>query len=180
MPSGHRERDRAPDHHRFLIPRGARGLRVGIPRGSSGAPQMGLSVGIVGLPNVGQVDALQRALVAKADAANYPFCTIEPTSASSPCQTRASRRSTSIVHADRIRPRHDRFRRHRGPRARSPQGARGSGNQVSRAHSGGRRDRFRSPAVSRTRTSCTSRTASIRWRTSRPSRRSCVLKDLRP
>jgi len=48
-----------------------------------------LRAGIVGLPNVGKstlFNAITR--TRNAEAANYPFCTIDPTSASSPCPTR--------------------------------------------------------------------------------------------
>ena len=39
---------------------------------------MGLKCGIVGLPNVGKSTLFNALTKAKAEAANYPFCTIEP------------------------------------------------------------------------------------------------------
>ena len=39
---------------------------------------MGIKCGIVGLPNVGKSSLFNILSEGKAEAANYPFCTIEP------------------------------------------------------------------------------------------------------
>jgi GTP-binding protein YchF len=54
-----------------------RGLAT--PRASGvGIAAMALSVGIVGLPNVGKSTVFNALTAGKAEAANYPFCTIDP------------------------------------------------------------------------------------------------------
>jgi GTP-binding protein YchF len=49
---------------------------------------MGLKCGIVGLPNVGKSTLFNCVSNAKAQAANFPFCTIEPNVGTSPCRMR--------------------------------------------------------------------------------------------
>ena len=48
---------------------------------------MALQCGIVGLPNVGKSTLFNCLSNAKAQSANFPFCTIEPNVESSPCPT---------------------------------------------------------------------------------------------
>jgi ribosome-binding ATPase YchF (GTP1/OBG family) len=86
---------------------------------------MGFKCGIVGLPNVGKstlFNALTR--TAAAQAANYPFCTIEPNTGEvavpDPRDSRSSRRSP----APRKSSRPGFLRRHRRPGARRVQGRR--------------------------------------------------------
>jgi len=65
---------------------------------------MGLSVGIVGLPNVGKSTLFNALSSAKAEAANYPFCTIEPNVGVVMVPDPRLDALDTIVHADRIVP----------------------------------------------------------------------------
>ena len=65
---------------------------------------MGFNLGIVGLPNVGK-STLFNALTASAvDAANYPFCTIEPNVGVVPVPDPRLAELAAIVHPERIVP----------------------------------------------------------------------------
>ena len=65
---------------------------------------MGLSIGIVGLPNVGKSTLFNALSSAKADAANYPFCTIEPNVGVVTVPDDRLRALDAVVHAERIVP----------------------------------------------------------------------------
>ena len=65
---------------------------------------MGLSIGIVGLPNVGKSTFFNSLSSAKAEAANYPFCTIEPNVGVVTVPDDRIAALDAIIHADRVVP----------------------------------------------------------------------------
>ncbi len=65
---------------------------------------MGLAVGIVGLPNVGKSTLFNALSNAKAEAANYPFCTIEPNVGVVPVPDARLEKLAAIAKPERILP----------------------------------------------------------------------------
>ena len=87
---------------------------------------MSTRIGIVGMPNAGK-SSLFNALTKRAEAANYPFTTIEPNVAVVPVRDERLARSP---HGGRLGDRvgHGRLPRHRRPGRRRPRGE-GLGNR---------------------------------------------------
>ena len=65
---------------------------------------MGLQCGIVGLPNVGKSTLFNALSNAKAEAANYPFCTIEPNVGVVTVPDERLETLESLVHPERVLP----------------------------------------------------------------------------
>jgi GTP-binding protein YchF len=65
---------------------------------------VGLSIGIVGLPNVGKSTLFNALSTAKAEAANYPFCTIEPNVGVVAVPDDRLAELDGVVHAERVVP----------------------------------------------------------------------------
>ena len=137
----------------------AAGALLGTIAGSAGA----MKVGIVGMPNAGKSSLFNALTRAGAEAANYPFTTIEPNVAVVPVADERLDAVAETVGASNIVPDTIDFHDIAGLVARRAQG-RGPRQPVPRQHPRDRRDRPRRARAPRRRTSSTPRAASTRWR----------------
>ena len=94
---------------------------------------MALQCGIVGLPNVGKSTLFNCLSNAKAQAANFPFCTIEPNVGVITVPDERLVRLAEIDNPKRVDPDHDRDRGHRRAGERGVEGRR-AGQQVPGQH----------------------------------------------
>ena len=65
---------------------------------------MALQCGIVGLPNVGKSTLFNAVSSAKAQAANFPFCTIEPNIGTVNVPDERMQKLEELVHPERVQP----------------------------------------------------------------------------
>ena len=124
------------------------------------------------MPNAGKSSLFNALTRAGAQAANYPFTTVEPNVAVVPVPDERLERGGRDHRGEPDGARDDRVPRHRRPGARRPPG-RGPRQPVPGQHPRDRRDPARRARARRRRTWCTPRAASTRWPTSRRSRPSC-------
>ena len=117
-------------------------------RHAAGELRAMMKVGIVGMPNAGKSSLFNALSQAGAEAANYPFTTIEPNVAVVPVRRRAARRGGDDGRRVEHRAGHDRVPRHRRARRRRAQG-RGARQPVPGQHPRDRRDAARRPRARR-------------------------------
>ena len=100
-----------------------------------------MKLGIVGLPNVGKSTLFNAITQAGAEAANYPFCTIEPNTGVVAVPDRRLDVLTEMYHPKKTTPAAIEFVDIAGRQGREPR--RGPGQQVPEPYPRGGRDRAR-------------------------------------